>query len=169
MVGRLLQQCAEVLHCALVVAVGVARIAEPETRRGRVATLGVPADELGEHVLRSREVAPAEHGQGGVEVALLGGVGGELAAIDGHLGRLDALEAVFRHLQALLDGLGQVFLAALQLGNVPGELFVGATHTGQVAAQGFDLRAEVEHRTTQLVDVLARQRGFFGDAAHLGR
>ena len=83
MVRRLRQQRAEVGDGAVVVARGVLRIAQPEQRRGAVAALRVLAlDEVGEGRLRAGEVALAEDGQRGVEVALLARVGGELAAVD---------------------------------------------------------------------------------------
>jgi hypothetical protein len=81
-VGRLLQQLAEVGQGAAVVAVGVLRVAQPEQRRGPVAALRPAADELAEGGLRAGEVALAEDAQRRLEVALLVGVGLEVAPVD---------------------------------------------------------------------------------------
>ena len=147
MVGRGLDQGAEVGQRAAVVAVGVLRVAQPEQRRRPVAALREALDELGHGRLRTREVGLAEQGQGRFELALLARVGDELAPVDGDLHRLDAAQAVFhrdRH----------VLLQALQLGEVARHLLVLPAQAGHFAAQLLDLLLQVEQAAAQLAVLL---------------
>src|SRR5437867_5476525 len=132
---------------ALVVALAVLRIAEPEARRLGIAAAWVALQEAAVGAGRCGEIATAQHAHRFFELPLLLGVSQKLSAIDADLLRLDLAQA---RVHALL----QVLLPALQLCQVARQLLVLAARLGQLGAQRFELTVELEQAAPQLRDLI---------------
>ncbi len=161
MVRHLGDQCAVAVDRGLVVARGVAGIALPVERGGRVATVGVAAHELAVQVSGLVEVGGAQGGHGGFEFGFLARQHREVDSILAHAHRLETAQAV-------VDQVQRAFLLALQFGHVARELLVLAAQLGQFGAQRLDLVRQFEHDAAAVGVLFGLLTAQFGQRAVAG-
>ena len=130
------------------------RVAEPEQRRFAIPAVRPAPQHRRQLHRRAVELALADGRQRVVVLALLVGIGEELAVVERDLLRLDLADAV-------LDPLLDVRLLALHLGNIARELLVLAAKLGVLSALQLKLRVQVDQAALQLVELLAELGDLF--------